>query len=118
MNFDRSNSQLVDALNVIPIGSQTFSKSYYSLPQGVSPLFLQSGCGSQVTDIDGNTYTDFVNSLLAISLGYCDPDVDAAVTKQLANGVSFSLPHPMETELAQLLVKHIPCAEKVRFGNY
>ncbi len=117
MNFDRSNSQLVDALNVIPIGSQTFSKSYYSLPQGVSPLFLQSGCGSQVTDIDGNTYTDFVNSLLAISLGYCDPDVDAAVTKQLANGVSFSLPHPMETELAQLLVKHIPCAEKVRFGK-
>jgi len=67
--------------------------------------------------VDGNEYVDFVNGLLAISLGYADPDVDKAVKEQLANGVLLSLPHPLEIEVAERIVDMVPCAEQVRFGK-
>ncbi len=105
------------ALKVIPLGSQTFSKSITQYPRGVSPLFLQKGKGSRVTDVDGNEYIDFVNGLLCVTLGYCDADVDAAVRAQMENGVSFTLPHPLEVDVAESLVRLIPCADAVRFGK-
>ncbi len=112
------SEQLLDrALRTIPLGSQTFSKSKTQYPIGVSPFFIRRGRGSHVWDVDNNEYIDFINSLAAITLGYCDPDVDAAVRRQLDDGVIFSLPHPVEMEVAEQLVKLVPCAEMVRFGK-
>ena len=112
-----SEKMLERALRTIPLGSQTFSKSKTQYPLGVSPFFIKRGKGSRVWDIDENEYIDFINSLAAITLGYCDPDVDAAVRAQLDEGVIFSLPHPIETQVAEQIVKLVPCAEKVRFGK-
>jgi len=67
--------------------------------------------------VDGNRYVDMVCGLLAVVLGYQDPDVDAAIREQLTNGISFSLATKLETELAERLVELIPCAESVRFGK-
>ncbi len=117
MIFDKSYESLERALTVIPTGSQTFSKSHLQYPKGCSPQFIERGNGSRVWDVDGNEYIDMVNSLMAISLGYNDPDVNEAVIAQLSKGVSFSLPTELEYELAQRLVDLIPCAEKVRFGK-
>ena len=50
-------------------------------------------------------------------LGYCDPEVDAAIQAQLKKGISFSLATELETELSERLVDLIPCAEMVRFGK-
>jgi glutamate-1-semialdehyde 2,1-aminomutase len=105
------------ALELIPLGAQTFSKSKTQYPFGISPYFITHGQGSYVWDVDGNKYLDFVNSLAAINLGYNDPDVLEAVKKQLEQGTIFSLSHPIELELAELLIEHIPCAQKVRFGK-
>lgn len=115
--YSRSQEFLKRAEQLIPLGSQTFSKSKVQFPEGVSPYFITHGKGSHVWDIDGNEYIDFACALLSISLGYCDPDVDAAVKKQLGQGVVFSLPHPIETELAEKIVSMVPCAEMVRFGK-
>ncbi len=115
--YAHSEQLLERALRTIPLGSQTFSKSKTQYPIGVSPFFIQRGKGSHVWDVDGNEYIDFINSLAAITLGYCDPDVDAAVRSQLDDGVIFSLPHPLEMEVAEQLVKLVPCAEMVRFGK-
>ncbi|TXH04028.1 MAG: aminotransferase class III-fold pyridoxal phosphate-dependent enzyme [Nevskiaceae bacterium] len=115
--YENSVKWLERAERTIPLGSQTFSKSRTSFPVGVSPLFLTRGQGSKVWDVDGNRYIDFINGLLAVSLGYGDPDVDAAVTRQLASGVSFSLPHTLEAEVAERIVDRVPCAEQVRFGK-
>ena len=116
-SFEQSARQLERAERVIPLGSQTFSKSRTQYPLGVSPLFLARGKGSRVWDVDGNEYVDFVNSLLSITLGYGDSDVDAAVRAQLDDGVILSLPHPLETEVAERIVELVPCAEMVRFGK-
>ena len=115
--FDNSESFLARAEQVIPLGSQTFSKSRTQYPHGVSPYFINRAQGSRCWDIDGNEYIDFVSSLAAITLGYNDPDVTTAVSEQLKSGVIFSLPHPIETEVAELICDMVPCAEMVRFGK-
>jgi len=55
--------------------------------------------------------------LAAINLGHCDPDVTDAVRTQLEEGTIFSLPHPLETIVAEKIVEMVPCAEMVRFGK-
>ena len=102
---------------MIPLASQTFSKSKAVLPFGVSPYFVDRAKGSRFWDVDGNEYIDFVNGLACVTLGYGDPDVDAAVRTQMESGVTFSLPHRLEMDVAEMLVEMIPCAEKVRFAK-
>lgn len=115
--FSKSEAQLKRAEAVIPLGSQTFSKSRTQFPVGVSPLYLARGKGAQVWDVDGNQYSDFINSQCAITIGYCEPDIDDAVRKQLDGGVILSLPHELESEVAERICAMVPCAEMVRFGK-
>ncbi len=115
--FEASMEFLARAEQVIPLGSQTFSKSRTQYPYGVSPYFMKRAQGSRCWDIDGNEYLDFVSSLASVTLGYNDPDVTHAVREQLESGVIFSLPHPIETEVAELICEMVPCAERVRFGK-
>ena len=115
--YSQSEQLLERALKTIPLGSQTFSKSKTQYPYGVSPYFIKTGRGSRVCDVDGNEYIDFINSQASITLGYNDPDVTAAVKEQLEDGVIFSLPHPIEMEVAEKIVEMVPCAEMVRFGK-
>ena len=76
------------AQRVIPLGSQTFSKSRIVYPANAAPLFLSHGKGGHVWDVDGNEYVDLVNGLLPVILGYDDADVIEAVTRQLQRGVT------------------------------
>lgn len=115
--YQQSETWLARAEKSIPLGSQTFSKSKTQFPVGAAPLFLKKGKGSKVWDLDDNQYIDFMNGLLCVSLGYADEEINNAVIEQIQSGVSFSLPHQLETEVAEKLIELIPCAEKVRFGK-
>lgn len=101
----------------IPAGTQTLSKGPTQFVQGVAPIYLQSGKGSHVFDVDGNEYIDYVMALGPITLGYSYPVTNKAAIKQLEDGITFSLMHPLEVELSELLIELIPCAEMVRFGK-
>ena len=115
--YSKSEQYLSRAERTIPLGSQTFSKSRTQYPLGVSPLFITRGKGSRVWDLDGNEYIDLINGLASVTLGYGDPDVTAAVREQLETGSIFSLPHPIEAEVAELICELVPCADMVRFGK-
>ena len=104
------------ALKSIPEGAQTKSKMACRYPENY-PKFISRGRGSHVLDVDGNEYIDWVMGLGPIILGYSDPDVNNAVVQQLDKGNLFSLPSSEEAELAELLSRHIPCAEMSRFGR-
>ncbi len=115
--YRRSLEQLDLAQRVIPLGAQTFSKSRTQYPVGAAPLFATRAHGSRTWDIDGNEYVDLVSSLGAVVLGYGDEDINEAVIKQLESGVTLSLSHPLEEQVASQLVELIPCAEMVRFAK-
>lgn len=115
--LEKSREWLARSLKVIPSGAQTFSKKRTQYVQGVAPMFLQSGSGCRVTDVDGNQYIDYVQALLPNILGYAHPEVNRAVAEQVNFGNSFSLPYPIEVQLAERLTRLIPCAEMVRFGK-
>lgn len=115
--YAKSESFLERASKSIPLASQTFSKSKTQYPFGVSPFFMTRAKGARSWDADGNEYIDFINSLCSVTLGYSDPDVDAAVCAQLEDGIIFSLPHPIEMQVAEAIIDMVPCAEMVRFGK-
>ncbi len=116
-SIEKSKAWLERAEAVIPGSSQTFSKGANQHVRGVAPMFLARGKGCRVWDVDGNQYIDYIQGLLPNILGYAHDEVNAAVAEQLGQGHSFSLPHPLEVELAERLTRIIPCAEKVRFAK-
>lgn len=116
-DFKNSKLLLEKALKTIPLGSQTFSKSYIQFPENNAPHFLTHGQGSHVWDVDGNEYIDLVSALLPVVLGYNDVDVNYAIQSQLQKGISFSLSTDLEIQLAEKLCTIIPSAEKVRFAK-
>jgi len=116
-DLSRSYELKAKAERLIPGCSQTFSKGPSQFVQGVAPVYLARGRGSHVWDVDGNEYIDYAMALGPIILGHNYPAVTEAVTRQLQDGSIFSLPHPLEVEVAEMLVDIIPCAEMVRFGK-
>ncbi len=105
------------AQRVIPLGTQTLSKGPSQFVQGVSPIYLERGKGSHVWDVDGNEYVDFPMALGPVILGYAEPLVDDAIKRQLDDGITFTLMHPLEVEVAERIVTLCPGVEAVRFAK-
>jgi len=105
------------AERVIPMGTQTLSKSPTQFVQGVTPIFLARGRGSHVWDVDGNEFVDYPMALGPVLLGYAEPAVDEAIRRQLEDGISFTLMHPLEVEVAERIVAMCPGVEAVRFAK-
>ena len=116
-NITKSNELWARATEIIPAGTQTFSKAPSQFVDGVAPKYLDRGKGCYVWDVDGNRYIDYAMACQPIILGYADPDVDKAIVDQLAKGITFSLMHPLEIEVTERLIEMIPCAEAARFGK-
>ncbi|MGQ0430940.1 MAG: aminotransferase class III-fold pyridoxal phosphate-dependent enzyme [Microthrixaceae bacterium] len=102
---------------VIPLGTQTLSKSPTQFVQGALPIYLERGDGAHVWDVDGNEWIDYPMALGPILLGYREPVVDDAIRAQLDKGISFTLMHPLEVEVAERIVELCPGVEAVRFGK-
>src|SRR5262245_611067 len=105
------------ALELIPGGTQLVSRRPTRFACGVSPVYAASAKGARFRDVDGNEYIDWVSAVGAIILGYADPVVDDAVRRQIGDGTVYSINHELEVELAEELVKLIPCAEMVRYAK-
>jgi len=113
----RSRQYFERAKKVIPSTTNALSRGPQNWIQGVTPNFIQRGEGAYVYDVDGNRYIDYASGLGPYILGYGHPAVNDAVKKQLADGHVFSICHPLEVELSELLCELIPCAEMVRMGR-
>ncbi|HBG46155.1 MAG TPA: aspartate aminotransferase family protein [Deltaproteobacteria bacterium] len=115
--FPESDRLWERAAAVIPAGTQTLSKGPDQFVRGITPKYLKKGSGSHVWDVDGNEYIDYPLALGPILLGYDYAPVSEAVIRQVREGTTFTLMHPLEVEVAELLKSIIPCAEMVRFGK-
>lgn len=115
MRYRASIDQLARARRVTPNGTQTRSKSVTMGVEGAMPAFVRRAKGARFWDVDGHEYVDFSMALACVGLGYAYDAVDEAVIRQVRDGASYSLAHPLETDVAERLCEIIPCAESVRF---
>ncbi len=114
-DFARSAAAFADAKRVIAGGVNSPVRAFRSV--GGEPIFIESGSGSRITDIDGNTYIDFVGSWGPLILGHAHPDVLDAIAKAALRGTSFGAPTLLETELARAIIALVPSVELVRMVN-
>lgn len=115
--ISQSDQLYARAVGLIPCVTQTLAKGPGQYIRGVAPKYLSHGKGSHVWDVDGNEYIDYNMGIGPISLGYCYKAVDDAIYRQLQQGITFSLMHPLEVEVAELIREVVPNAEAVRYSK-
>lgn len=106
------------AKQVIPGGTQLFSKRPEMLLPDLWPAYYHKAKGCEIWDLDGNRHIDM--SYMGIGsciLGYADEDVDAAVKKTVDRGSMTTLNCPEEVELAKILCRIHPWADMTRFAR-
>ncbi len=116
-SVERSYELYTRAQRLIPGGTQLLSRRPSKFASGVSPVYAQRAKGARFWDVDGNEYIDWASGIASVILGYADPVVDEAVCAQIARGLTTSVNHELEIELADELVASIPCAEMVRYAK-
>src|SRR4030042_4779506 len=87
----------------------------FNLPKELSTV-LSHGKGSKLYDVFGKEFIDYSLSWGSAILGHAHPPITQAVKKQVEKGSSFSYVNKPALDLAQELVRAIPCAEKIRFA--
>jgi glutamate-1-semialdehyde 2,1-aminomutase len=116
-DISTSDAFYVRSQGLIPAATQTLAKGPQQFVRGVAPKYLRRGKGSHVWDVDRNEYIDYSMGVGPISLGYGYAKVDQAIRAQLEEGITFSLMHPLEIEVAELVREVVPNAESVRFSK-
>lgn len=116
-DITKSDKLYEKAKHLIPCVTQTLAKGPSQHIKGVAPKYLIRGKGSHVWDADGNEFIDYNMAIGPLSLGYAYDKVDEAIKEQLRDGITFSLMHPLEVEVAELINQVIPNAESVRFSK-
>jgi len=116
-NIETSKALLKRASGLIPAYTQTLAKGPGQYVRGFAPSFAKGGKGGRLTDVDGNEFIDLSMAIGPVSLGYCYPAVDDAIRAQLQDGITFSLMHPLEVEVAELIRSVVPNIESVRYSK-
>ena len=107
-----SHAAFARARSLIPGGVNSPARAFGGV--GGEPIFFASAQGQRLTDIDGNTYLDYIGSWGPMILGHRHPRVVAAIERSLATGTSYGAPTEAESRLAELIIAAVPSIEKVR----
>ncbi|MEO6835339.1 MAG: glutamate-1-semialdehyde 2,1-aminomutase [Candidatus Tumulicola sp.] len=113
MSFERSIAAFARAKRVIPGGVNSPVRAFKAV--GLSPVFMKSGAGAMLHDLDDHEYIDYVLSWGPLLLGHAHPAVVKAIAAAAARGISFGTPTEAESELAELIVSMVPSIERLRF---
>jgi glutamate-1-semialdehyde 2,1-aminomutase len=100
---------------VLPGGVNSPVRAMRSI--GREPLFIERAEGAEITDVDGNTYVDYVCSWGPLILGHAHPDVIEAVTDAAARGTTFGAPTTGEVDLAELVSARLPAVDMLRMTS-
>ena len=115
MNKENSSTFYSRAKEVMPGGVNSPVRAFNAV--GGEPLFIKSGKGSQIIDVDGNKFIDYVASWGPLIFGHAHPRVVEAIIRQAELGTSYGASTKLEIELAEKVVSAIPSVEVVRMVN-
>ncbi len=112
-SYEKSIQAFSESINLMPGGVNSPVRAFKSV--NLDPIFMESGQGAIIKDIDGNEYIDYVLSWGPLILGHSHPEVVTAIQEQVAKGSSFGAPTLLENKLAQIVIDRVPSVEMVRF---
>jgi glutamate-1-semialdehyde 2,1-aminomutase len=115
MKTEKSEQLFEQSKKVIPGGVNSPVRAFNAV--GRNPLFIKEAKGSHITDVDGNTYLDYVCSWGPGILGHAHPAVIAAVQSACERGLTYGAPTENEYILAQMIKEAMQSVEKVRLVN-
>ncbi|GAB62508.1 MAG: glutamate-1-semialdehyde-2,1-aminomutase [Candidatus Jettenia sp.] len=112
---EKSEKTFAEAQKFIPGGVNSPVRAFGAV--GGTPLFIKSGTGCYLNDIDGNAYVDYIGSWGPLILGHADPRIVKRIHAAVSNGTSYGAPTEQEVRLAQLIKEAMPSLEKIRMVN-
>ena len=115
MRNDQSVELFKQAQRLLPGGVDSPVRAFCAV--GGQPIFIQSGSGPFLYDVDGNRYIDYVLSWGPLILGHAHPHIVEAVKQALEKGTSYGAPSPLEIDLARWIQNFMPGLKMMRFVN-
>lgn len=114
-SFEKSVKAFQEAVQLMPGGVNSPVRAFKAVD--MNPIFMESGKGSKIYDIDGNEYIDYVLSWGPLILGHANRQVVEALKKVVESGTSFGAPTLIENKLAELVKERVPSIEIIRMVN-
>ena len=115
LNISKSVELYEEATRLVP-GGVLGARKPQDFIAGEYPIFIDSGQGGRLIDVDGNEIIDFLCGYGPIILGYREAEVDEAVYNQIRNkGFCFSLTQKFQNQLARKIIELVPSAEMCIF---
>jgi glutamate-1-semialdehyde 2,1-aminomutase len=115
MNISKSEHLFSEAKKYIPGGVNSPVRAFKSV--GGNPLFIKSGAGSKLIDVDGNEFIDYIGSWGPHLFGHNPVFIKKALLTAIENGTSFGAPSELEVGIAKLITELVPSVELVRMVN-
>src|SRR5580692_7513696 len=115
MSLERSIAAFARAKRVIAGGVNSPVRAFKAV--GLSPVFMKSGSGAILHDLDDHEYVDYVLSWGPLILGHAHPAVVKAISAAATRGSSFGTPTEAESDLAELVISMVPSIERIRFTS-
>lgn len=112
LNLKKSFEMFDEAKRISPGGVLGIRRPYNFI-EGEYPIFIETGHGGHIIDVDGNDYIDMLCSYGPIILGHKEKEIDDAVKARIDEGFCFSLVQPVQNQLEKRLIDVVPSAEMV-----
>jgi glutamate-1-semialdehyde 2,1-aminomutase len=109
---EKSRKMIEIAKKYLP-GGDTRTTTHYA----PYPVFMKSGKGFRLYDVDGNIYTDFLNNYTSMIHGHAHPKIVEAASRQIKKGTVYAAPTESQYRLAEMICKRVKSVEQVRFTN-
>ena len=110
-----------------PKSREAWTRTKRSLAGGVStglraqarphPIFFSGGAGAHLTDLDGNTYLDYVLGWGPDILGHGHPELVKAVQTQIEFGATYGSGHEFEYLAAEAVLDAYPVFDRLVWSN-
>ena len=115
MKRTKSNTIFKKTKKMIPGGVNSPVRSFTAVSS--TPFIVKKSKGSLITDVDNNSYIDFIGSWGAMILGHSDNRILKKLNKVSKNGLTYGAPNVAETEIAEFIINNIPSIDKIRMVN-
>ena len=108
----RSQSHHARAKERLP-GGDTRTATYFT----PYPVYMESGSGCYLHDVDGNEYLDLLNNYTSLIHGHAQPDIIAATRAQLEKGTVLGAAGEIQYRHAEHMCNRLSSLDQIRYCN-